>query len=269
MATRPASDPSGGSLLVVIAHPDDESVACGGLIARCSDVGVRVAILCLTHGEHGPGGEEERLRDVRARELSAAAGVLGVHDVVLLDHEDGMLPWIDADLLEADIVAAIRRFEPDVLVTFDRDGLYWHPDHVAVHERVTAAIAGLGPSAPALYYVSMPRGTMRSVAEAAARDGACGGASSPTVLGIEDVDAFGWGAPDPTLVVEAGPCAARKVTAIRCHRTQIEGSAIDCLDEDVVARLLAAEHYRRAETGRRGDTVLDRLGTPVAASKAS
>ena len=259
-------DLGGRSLLAVLAHPDDESLACGGLLARCSELGVRVALLCLTHGDHGPGPDPERLRDARARELLEAAEVLGIHDVLLLEHVDGMLPWIDAPILEDDILSAIRRFEPDVVVTFDEDGLYWHPDHVAVHERATAAVAGLGSAAPTLRYVSMPEGVMRAVVEAAADEPGCHDKASSPILGVEDVDAFGSGAPAPDLIVEAGACAGRKLAALRCHRTQVAGTALDCLDEPVASRLLGTEHYRRAEVGTSGGAFLDRLGTPIAAN---
>lgn len=252
-------------MLAVFAHPDDESVTCGGLLARCSDLGVRVSVLCLTRGEHGPGPDGVGLGDLRTQELAAAADVLGVSDVLVLDHEDGMLPWIDPALLGADILGAIERFEADCVVTFDEDGLYWHPDHVTVHERVTAAVAGLGAAAPALYYASMPAGTMRAVSDAAAGDPGCGRGSATAILGIEDVDAFGSNAPCPTMVFDAEQWAARKVSALRCHRSQVEGSALDCLDGQVTARLLATEHYRRASIGPPGDTLLDRLGTPPAA----
>ena len=258
---------SAGSLLAVFAHPDDESVTCGGLLARCADLGVRVSVLCLTRGEHGRGPDGGGLGNLRTQELAAAAEALGVSDVLVLDHEDGMLPWIDTTRLEADIVAAIERFEADCVVTFDEDGLYWHPDHVAVHERVTAAIAGLGAAAPALFYASVPVGMMRSVIDAAAGDPGCSRATAPGILGIEDVDAFGSHAPTPTIVFDAEEWATRKVSALRCHRSQVEGSALDCIDERVAARLLATEHYRRASIGRPGDTLLDQLGTPAAVSR--
>jgi LmbE family N-acetylglucosaminyl deacetylase len=194
---------------------------------------------------------------VRARELSEAARALGLHEVLLLDHEDGMLPWLDAALLERDVLGAIRRVQPDVVVTFDQDGLYGHPDHVAVHERVTAAVRSLGASGPALYYVSMPAGSMRGLAEAAPD------APRP-VFGIDDPSAFGAEAPAPTLVVQAGGLAVRKLAALRCHRTQVGGSALDALDEREAARFLGTEHYRRARVGRARESFLERLGSPAA-----
>jgi len=256
----PLQDLSAASLLAIFAHPDDESLACGGLLAQCAESGVRVSLLCLTHGEHGPGRKDEPLGDTRASELQDASRILGIRDVVVLDHEDGMLPWIDKALLETDILGAIHRFRPDLVITFDEDGLYWHPDHITVHERVTAVVAGLGTSGPALHYVSMPVGAMRAVAEAAS--------SYPDrppepMLGVSDPDAFGSMAPAPTLVVDAGPFADRKLAALRCHRSQVAGTPLDDLDERDAARLLGTEHYRRAGVGSQSEVFIERLGAPV------
>lgn len=206
-------DLHGRSLLAVFAHPDDESLACGGTLAWCAQLGADVSLLCMTHGEHGPGAGEhgaraEDVRRTRGRELESAARALGVRAVTLLDHEDGMLPWLPAATLRSAVEREIRARRPEVLVTFDADGLYWHPDHVAVHEAATAAVARLGAAAPALYYVTMPPGSMRAVAEHAAASAprrtayapSSGGADAPGrprsgpatwILGIADPDAFG------------------------------------------------------------------------------
>jgi LmbE family N-acetylglucosaminyl deacetylase len=244
---------TGRSLLAVFAHPDDESLACGGLLAKCAELGARVSLLCVTRGEAGGPG------NTRAEELQAAARVLGITSLVLLDHPDGMLPWENGGTLEADIRDAILRLGPEVVVTFDEDGLYWHPDHVAVHERTTAAVVALGEDAPSLYYVTMPPGRMRAVVEAvAARQP---GPQPRVILGIADVDAFGAMAAAPTLVIEAGEFAARKLAAIRCHRTQLDGDdALDLLSDAEAIRLLGTEHFRRARVGSSRDAFIEYLG---------
>src|SRR5688572_23875263 len=152
----------GRSLLAIFAHPDDESLACGGLLAWCAHLGATVSLLCVTDGRHD---QERSLGELRAQELDAACRALGVADLVLLHYEDGMLPWVDPGELEADIAAAIERLCPDIVITFDEDGLYWHPDHIAVHERTTAAVAAFGVGGPALYYVTIPPGGMRAVVQ--------------------------------------------------------------------------------------------------------
>ena len=258
MAARP-DDLRGCSLLAVFAHPDDESLACGGLLARCADLGAQVSLLCVTHGEHG---HRKGLGETRARELREASRVLGIANLVLLHYQDGMLRWADAGQLEADIHAAIRRFSPHVVITFDEDGLYWHPDHIAVHERTTAAVAAMCEDAPALYYVTMPLGCMRAVVQHAQEIFASRGLDrqSPLrVLGIADPDAFGACAAAPTLIVEAADFASRKLAAIRCHHSQLADDALTFVSESDAARLLGVEHYRRARVGSRRATFIDRF----------
>jgi LmbE family N-acetylglucosaminyl deacetylase len=257
---RRADDVRGRRLLAVFAHPDDESLACGGLLAWCAHLGARVSLLCVTHGEHEGG---KRLAKVRAAELREASRVLGVADVALLEYQDGMLPWSDAGRLEADIREAIERSRADVVITFGGDGLYWHPDHIAVHERTTAAVAALGGDGPALYYVTMPAGSMRRVAhhaeESLVRKG--DGRRPLRILGIADADAFGADAEAPTLVVCAGEFAKQKLAAIRCHRSQLIDDALMFVTETDAEPLLGVEHYRRAPVGSRRPAFLDSFGT--------
>ena len=262
------------SLLAVFAHPDDESLASGGLLAWCAATGVEVSLLCLTHGEHGqaaggaPAAGGRPLRQVRAAELEAAARVLGISRVRLLDHADGMLPWVSPDRLEADIGDEIHRTGPDVVITFDADGLYWHPDHIAVHERTTAVVAALRGRAPALFHVTLPPGAMRAIVDHAALVSAARRLAPPfaqSILGVADADAFGAEAPPPTLVVRAPDHAAQKLRALRCHRSQFDDCALRFVDDDDAPRLLGTEHYRRSDIGAQGDTIVDRLAAAAAA----
>jgi LmbE family N-acetylglucosaminyl deacetylase len=247
----------GRSLLAVFAHPDDESLACGGLLAWCAELGARVSILCATRGETGRGSRSD-LPLIRTNELEAAAAALGVSDVLVLDHEDGMLPWCEPVRLETDIRDATIRCGADVVITFGEDGLYWHPDHIAIHERTTAAIAALGDAAPALYYVTMAPGGMRAVIDTVSARTPPGRAPY-SILGISDADAFGAAVVPPTLAIDVRAYAARKLAALRCHRTQLAGDALDLLSDEEARRLLGIEYFRRADVGVRGDTFIERL----------
>ncbi len=253
-------DLEGRSLLAVFAHPDDESLAAGGLLAWCAARGARVALLCLSRGEAGSGPGDGRLGDVRARELREAAAALGLTEVALLHHADGMLPWLEPGVLERDILAAIVASRPEVVVTFGEDGLYWHPDHVAVHDATRAAVTALGADAPALYYVTMPQGQMSAVLAAA------GPRLTPSsrrdILGIDDAAAFGAAAQPPTLVLHIGPFAARKLAALQCHRTQVAGGPFDQLSAADAEALLGIEHYRRADVGSTAPAFIERLTAP-------
>ncbi|MFN7978326.1 MAG: PIG-L deacetylase family protein [Vicinamibacterales bacterium] len=249
-----SAPPPAARLLVVLAHPDDESLACGATIARAAAAGLVVTIASLSRGDAGPASTavDGSLGALRARELEEAAHVLGAAGVVSFAHADGMLPWLDAEALVADITMLIRATAADAVITFGADGLYWHPDHIAVHERTTDAVARLGAAAPALYYVTMPPGQMRAVMDADP-------AHRAVVPGLPDADAFGAAATPPTLVVPCGAFAATKLAALRCHRSQFADSAFAALDDDVATRLLDVEHFHRAGVGATGPSVLDAL----------
>jgi LmbE family N-acetylglucosaminyl deacetylase len=254
------------SLLAVFAHPDDESIACGGLLARCAADAIPVSLLCLTRGGLGQVDDPARLRmgELRARELTAATCLLGIQDVMLLDHRNGFLPWIERSVLESEIATVVRRLRPTIVVTFDEDGLYWHPDHIVVHERTTAAVRSLGDHAPALYYVQVPKGAMRAAWRAAAREAEARGdleAVRPFALGVE-VDAYGLFTQAPTLALDVRAQAVAKLRAIRCHGSQLVGDSLDRLPESAAAEGLGLELYRRAAVGARGETFLDRIGRP-------
>jgi LmbE family N-acetylglucosaminyl deacetylase len=258
------ADLRGRTVLCVLAHPDDEALACGGTIARLADAGARVVIVCASRGELGSISDPalvagRDLATVRAAELRASARILGAHEVVQLEHADGCLKWADA--LDADIGAALSRHRPAAVITFDADGLYWHPDHIGVHERTTAAVAALGASAPSLYYVSMRAGAMRALVDAAhARGGAADGGG---LWGITP-DAFGVKAPPATLRVDVGPWIERKLAAVRCHRTQLgPASPFACIDDAEASRWLGQELFRRAPLPDGGEGVLELLGESV------
>jgi N-acetyl-1-D-myo-inositol-2-amino-2-deoxy-alpha-D-glucopyranoside deacetylase len=253
-----ARDLEGHTLLAVFAHPDDESLASGGLLSWCAARGARVALLCVSRGEAGSG--PDNLGDVRAGELRDAAAALGLTDVTLLRHPDGMLPWLDSGVLASDVLEAITTTRPDVVVTFGEDGLYWHPDHIAVQQATRNAIATLGGSAPALFYVTMPPGQMEAVLAAAAPRLAP--SARRDLLGIADAAAFGAAAQPPTLVLHTGSFAARKLAAIRCHRTQVAGGPFDQLSAQEATAILGVEHYRRADVGAQGPAFIERLTTP-------
>ena len=238
---------AGRALLAVFAHPDDESIACGGLLALCAERGVRVSLLCATHGENNCGVRDELWFRQRADELHEAAAILGVSEVILLDYRDGFLPW--AGDLSDRIEAEIRRLRPDAVVTFGKDGLYWHPDHIAICDATTAAVDALAEDGPALYYVTMPPGQMQrivdelwSVEESVAQ-------RSP-LLGVASPDAFGVGATPPSIVLDVSACADRKLAALRCHRSQIHGGALARIAEGDAARFLGIEHLHRPPGSR-------------------
>lgn len=262
-----ARDLGGRTILAVFAHPDDESLACGGTLARLADAGARIVLLCASRGERGSLSgpvRDDDLGRVRARELRDAAGALGIADLLILDHPDGDLRWAHVAELQAEIVMAIQRYAPAAVITFGEDGLYWHPDHIGVHERTTAAVRSLGADAPPLYYVTMPRGVMRAIVDAAI---ARGWTQPPKGFWSLAPDAFGSAAKPPTFVVDVRDWVERKLGAIRCHRSQMgSGHPFAQLDEAKARRWLGVEHFHRAPIDTAGEPILELLGQPVSSS---
>ena len=137
--------PSWGSVLAVVAHPDDESFGLGAVLAGFVDAGAAVAVLCYTHGEsstlHGVQGD---LASVRAAELAGAAAVLGVDPVQLADYPDGLLSEAYLGDLSAHVIDLAGKVGADGLLVFDTSGVTGHPDHARATVAALAAAAGLG-----------------------------------------------------------------------------------------------------------------------------
>jgi LmbE family N-acetylglucosaminyl deacetylase len=120
-------------------------------------------------------------------------------------------------------------------------------------------VRSIGAAAPPLYYVTIPKGLMRQVVEAA------GSAvfKDTKFWGIE-ADAFGEAAKPPTFVIDVRPWVSRKLAALSCHRTQIAPShPFVRIDEEQARRLLGHEHFRRAPTESRWQSILEQMGEPV------
>jgi LmbE family N-acetylglucosaminyl deacetylase len=153
----------------------------------------------------------------------------------------------------------MRRIRPEVVITFGVDGLYWHPDHIAVCERTTAAVRALEPASPALYYVTMPPGAVRTMVDEYVRTLKETPATLPAVLGVSNPDAFGAVCEPPTLVIDCGAAAVKKLAALRCHRTQMDGGVFAQIADCDAPRLLGIEHFHRAPAGATGETFIDQL----------
>ena len=171
----------GRKLMAVLAHPDDESLGVGGTLAKYASEGVDVFLVTATRGDGGrfrgirsddrrhPG--REALGEIRENELRAAAKVLGIRDVSVLDYHDQQLDRADPREVVARIAGELRRIRPDVVVTFGPDGAYGHPDHIAISQFTTAAMVAAADARVAadasaephsvskLYYIAWPEST--------------------------------------------------------------------------------------------------------------
>lgn len=257
-------------VLAVFAHPDDESLLCGGTVARLADAGVRVVLMCGSRGERGSTSDPalvagSDLGSVRINELREAAVVLGVAEVIALDHKDGDLRWHDVPEFHADIVQTIERCRPEAVITFAENGFYWHLDHIGVHERTYTAVKSLGAAAPPLYYVTMPRGIIRSVVEAARSKREA--PANASFWGLEP-DAFGEAEMPLSFAIDVRPWVPRKMTALRCHRTQMGASnPIALIDDDEARRWLGIEYFRRSPLeSSAAESILETFAEPVTSS---
>jgi len=159
-------------LLCVHAHPDDEAISTGGVLARYAAEGVRTAVVTCTGGERGevvgegmdPDEVRPRLSEVRRAELDAALAILGAGPARWLGYVDSGMMGTDGNadprsFWQANMDDAVRRlvghfreFRPDVVVTYDAFGVYGHPDHLQTHRvgllaAEASAVAGLYPDA--------------------------------------------------------------------------------------------------------------------------
>lgn len=139
-------------LLFVLAHPDDESLGFGGTIARYVNEGAEVFLITATRGQRGRFGiadnkpAPEIVGKVREKELHAASKILGIKEVTVLDYMDGDLDTTNPDEIINTIVYHIRRIKPQIILTFGPDGVYGHPDHIAISQYTGAAIVRAGES---------------------------------------------------------------------------------------------------------------------------
>jgi N-acetyl-1-D-myo-inositol-2-amino-2-deoxy-alpha-D-glucopyranoside deacetylase len=204
--------PDGRRLLLVHAHPDDESIGTGATMAKYAAEGAHVTLVTCTLGElgeiippslaHLAADKEDRLGEYRLGELAAACAELGVTDHRFLG---GPGRWRDSGMMgtaanddprcfwRADVEQAadalldvIDDVRPQVLVTYDANGFYGHPDHIQAHRVAWRAFERAGPAGPAKFY-----------ATAAAE-------SAPV-----------------TTEIDAGAYFGQKVAAMRAHATQI------------------------------------------------
>ncbi len=146
--TEPGTWQEKQHILVILAHPDDPEFFCGATLARWIQAGHEITYYLLTCGdkgrnEHNLDIEDNELCALRHLEQRAAAAVLGIKEVHFLDKEDGYL-FPDLDL-RREVVRAIRRFRPDILVTCDPQNVFAmyglnHPDHRATGQAVLDAV---------------------------------------------------------------------------------------------------------------------------------
>ena len=217
------------SLLVVLAHPDDE-IFHGGILAHLSERGVRVTLVCATNGEAGKShpsvGAVEDLGALRVDELRMSCERLGIEPPVLLGFHDSArkdrqrhddpraLANVDMLEVEAAIRKVIEDVKPHVMLTFDPHGGYYHPDHLAIQRATAAAFFSsgvMGSAAPErLFYATIERDVFRAFAEKSRGRGVIDGL---------DPDVFGTAAAMIAVSFDASSLLDRKFSALAAHRS--------------------------------------------------
>jgi LmbE family N-acetylglucosaminyl deacetylase len=151
-------------MMLVVAHPDDECFAFGGALGLAADRGVETYVICLTDGQaathRGDAASGEELGRMRRAEFVESCKILGVSHHELLDYQDGRLEFADFSRAAGRLVERMRRFKPDVVVTFGSDGsLNTHADHMIVSMLTTAAFhwSGRPKRYPGLAFPFQPR----------------------------------------------------------------------------------------------------------------
>jgi LmbE family N-acetylglucosaminyl deacetylase len=267
----PARDdgPSGSStrltLMAVHAHPDDEVLGTGGVLARCAEEGIRTVLVTCTNGEQGdgaggakpgePGHNPAEVAALRLAELRTSASYLGVSDLEPLGYRDsGMVGWAanedpgvfcNVPLGEPSerIADLIRRYRPQVVVTYDENGNYGHPDHIQAHRAAVAAAEATGIPAK-FYYSAVPKSAFARLRDALA-------ASSVDVAELDIPEDFGT--PDELITTEVDVSAyvERKRRALAVHASQSENFFFDRLPDDLVSLALSRESFtlRSAPSG--------------------
>ena len=222
------------TLVCFHAHPDDESIATGGVMRRAADDGHEVVLVVATKGEEGEVDDGflddgESLEERRVRETEASAEILGVKAVEWLGYRDsGMVDtpttknpacfWqADVEAAAQRLAAILRAYECDVLTVYDSNGNYGHPDHVQVH-RVGVRAAELYGRAE-VFEATMNRDyIVRNMSEAM-RDGV----DNPGDLPDVDSPDFNLGVPESqiTTCVDVSAYVDVKRASMRAHASQI------------------------------------------------
>ena len=253
------------TMMAVHAHPDDEASSTGGVLATYSAQGIRTVVVTCTNGEFGdgPGGvkpgadghDEQAVARQRLAELRESAAILGVSDLELLGyHDSGMPEWEYKDrpdafcnIPEADVAARIsglmEKYRPQVLITYDDQGPYQHPDHVHASRAAQAAFAASGVAAK-LYLTAMRRSDWLKIWEALRELG-----EEVPDFEAMDADARRQAAESEqriTTSVDIRPVLARKRDALFAHGSQISESWFSKIPQDIVEVTFGREHFIRA-----------------------
>jgi N-acetyl-1-D-myo-inositol-2-amino-2-deoxy-alpha-D-glucopyranoside deacetylase len=266
------------TILAVHAHPDDESISTGGILAKYSAKGLRTVLAYSTGGEAGDILNPEfvapkpglNIKEIRAIELAAAVKVLAVETVYYLGYRDSGMAgspenhhpqaFAQADIQEATarLVEIIRRVRPHVIVTYNEKGTYLHPDHIMANRVTLRAFQASGdaqfeigetlePWQPAkLYYTAIPLERLRRMYRIVKERGEEPG-FDPDVIGTPEEKI--------SAVVDVRDYLSRKLEALDCHQSQMNpNSVIRRMSEEMRVEAMGYEHFQCVQGCTTDDT---------------
>jgi LmbE family N-acetylglucosaminyl deacetylase len=265
--------PDSLTLMVVHAHPDDEASSTGGVLASYSDQGVRTVVVTCTNGEFGDapgqikpgedGHDEQAVADLRLAELRRSVQILGVRQLELLGyHDSGMPDWeyknrpdafcnVPIEVVADRIGGLIKTYQPQVVISYDDQGMYQHPDHVHAARAAAAAAAQTGIAAK-YYQIAMRGSSWRKVWEALRDLGA--DVPDPREFTPEQLRQAAEAEARITTTVDIRPVLAKKRAALLAHTSQIQDSWFSKLPPEVAESAFGAESFVR---------VTDTTGAPI------
>ena len=270
------------TLMTVHAHPDDESISTGGVLARYSAEGVKTVLVTCTDGScgDGPGGVKpgedghvpEDVVEVRRAELEQSCKALGITHVETLGYRDsGMMGWpqndhpgsfwnTPVDEAASRLAELLEKHRPHVVVTYNEIGFYGHPDHIQAHRITMAAIEKTGIPAK-LYFTAIPKSWFVELGQRLEELGV----EPPSIDTPEDAavpaeeGASGpeeWGTPDEeiTTVIDVGVAVDQKFDSLTAHASQSDNFFFLQMGREAFGEIMTREAFVR---------VIDTTGAPT------
>ena len=247
-------------MLCVHAHPDDEALFSAGVMAKAHAEGIRSVLVTCTDGSlgfgidgvgpHDAGHDREKVAALRRGELESAAKLLGVDRLVTLGYRDsGMVGWPQnddraafihqpLDEVTSRISAILDEERPQVVVTYDANGFYGHPDHIFTH-LATMAAAGAAEFVERVYFPAIPESMLAAFLDLAT------GAGMVLPEWLEEPD---WGTPDELVQTEVDctPWVRVKHAALAAHASQVDNADLVGMPGEVFDVVFGTERYVRA-----------------------
>ncbi|XVQ86153.1 PIG-L family deacetylase [Microbispora siamensis] len=247
------------TLMAVHAHPDDEVIGTGGILAKYTAEGIRTVLVTCTNGEQGdgpggvkpgePGHDDAAVAERRLSELRESVAHLGIGHLELLGYRDsGMDGWdgnghpdafanVPVETAAARLATLMERYRPQVIVTYDENGNYGHPDHIQAH-RIAVAAAEMTGIPDKFYYTAVPREGIRQMFEFMRANG-----MAPDDFELPD----DFGTPDEliTSVVDVSPYVENKLKALQAHASQGENIPFLRMPPEAQHQAFSREYFIR------------------------